>query len=267
MSARVWVAVAALVTGAMPVLAPSASTEGSPPSTYAVFAHPSASYVEVGDTFRVAGHVRPRAPGATVWLLQRLDGSRRWTRTDSDRLDRRGHFDLTDRPSVPGVRSYRVLMPPANGLRGHRSWSMKVAVLRWERLADQQPWASCGVTLGSTVQIGGVTYPASLVVTGFAGCMPSVTYDLGSRCQTVRATYGFVDGTVLPGAQGQVSLSAGSGTLESYPLAPGGRTFVDQAFEIPGVQRLTINLTTFNNDTTAPLSHVAAGTPEVLCLP
>lgn len=270
MSVRMWVTAAvALTAGVTTALAPSSATEAPSSSTYVVFAHPSASYVETGDTFRVRGHVKPRTPGAKVWLLQRLEGSRRWTRTDSDRLDRRGRFVLKDRPSVPGMRAYRVLKPPSDGLRGDLSYSMKLAVLRWERLTDLQPWAGCGTNPGSTVRIGGVTYPASLVATGSTGScfMPSVTYDLGGRCQTLRATYGFVDGTVLPGANGMVSVSTGSVKLESYQLVPGGRTFVDQELDIPGVQRLTLNLDSFNTDVRVPPSQVAVGTPELLCLP
>lgn len=272
MSVRMRVAAVALALGATGVttaLAPSAATETPSPSKYVVFAQPSAEFVEVGDTFRVTGRVRPRAPGARVWLLQRLQGSRRWTRTDSDRLDRRGRFVLADRPSVPGLRSYRVLKPPSGRLRGDRSYSMEVSVLRWERLTDLQPWSGCGTNPGSTVRIGGVTYPASLVATGTpATCiMPNVTYDLGGRCQTLRATYGFVDGTVQPGASGGVSVSGGFGTMETYQIVPGGRTFVDQELEIPGVQRLTLSLVSSNTDVQAPLTQVAAGTPEVLCLP
>jgi hypothetical protein len=266
-----WVTAVALAAGVTTALAPSSATEApvASRSTYVVFAHPSASYVETGDTFRVRGHVKPRAAGAKVWLLQRREGSRRWTRTDSDRLDRRGRFVLKDRPSTPGMRAYRVLKPPSQGLRGDRSYSMKLAVLRWERLTDLQPWAGCGTNPGATVQVGGVAYPASLVAAGSAGgCfMPSVTYDLGGRCQTLRATYGFVDGTVRPGANGIVTVSSGSVRMESYQIVPGGRTFVDQELDVPGVQRLTLNLDSFNTDVTVPPSQVAAGTPELLCLP
>lgn len=259
---------AAVLTLVTATLAAPAATQTPPPTKYVVFAHPSVSWVETGGTVRVVGHVRPRAPGAKVWLLQRLQDSRRWTRTDSDRLDRKGHFELVDRPSRVGVRAYRVFMPPGDGLRGDRSYAMKVAVMQWERLTDLEPWAGCGMNPGSTVQVGGTTYPDSLVFTGYTlSCLPFIQYDLGGRCQTLRTTYGFVDGTAHPGAVGSASVSAGSVSLETYRIVPDGRTFVDEEISIPGVQRLGMTLVSANNDPTAPLSHVAAGTPEVLCLP
>lgn len=269
MSPRALVVAAALAALATPLLAAPAATRTSSPPRYAIVARTSSAYVEAGvDTVRIVGRVRPWAAGEKVVLLQRLAGSRRWTWTDSARLNRTSRFVLKDRPSRPGVRHYRVLKPATAGLRAGRSAAIRVDVLRWERLTELQPWAGCGLQPGLTVRIGGREYPSSMQFAGYVGsCLPYIVYDLGGRCRTLRATYGFVDGPPVAGAVGTASVSDDTGLREVYRIVDGGRTFVDQELDITGVQRLNLSLGSANEDPSAPVRPVAAGTPEVLCLP
>jgi hypothetical protein len=262
---------AALVVTAPALAAVPATAAGVPTGQkYVVVARTSTPSVEVGSgAVRLVGRVRPRAAGEKVHLQQRLPGSRRWTRADTDRLDRKGRFVLVDRPSKAGVRSYRVLKPASDGLRAGRSPAVLVEVLAWERLSDLEPWAGCGLQTGVTVPIGGTSYPASLLFTGYGpgACMPYVVHDLGGRCRTLRATYGHVDGATYPGAVSTVTVSAEGTLREYYRIESGGRSFVDEELDISGVQRLSLGFSGSNIDPAAPLSHVAAGTAQVLCLP
>jgi hypothetical protein len=269
------VAVAAAVSvllAVAPAAAPTSSSAdpaGPARARYHVVARTTSTSVEAGaDVVRVVGRVKPWAAGEKVHLLQRLSGSRRWTRTDSARLTRTSRFVLRDRPSRPGVRYYRVLKPASDGLGADRSALMRVDVMAWERLADRQPWAGCGLQPGSTVRIGGLDYPGSLQFTGYIGsCMPYIVYDLGGRCRTLRATYGFVDGLWHAGAVGTATVSDDTGLRELYRVDDGRRTFVDQELDITGIQRLHLGLGSANADPAAPVSPMAAGTPEVLCMP
>lgn len=272
MSPRTLATVLAALVVTAPALAavPAPAAEAPAGQKYVVVARTSTPSVEVGSgAVRLVGRVRPRAAGEKVHLLQRLPGSRRWTRADTDRLDRKGRFVLVDRPSRAGVRSYRVLKPASGGLRAGRSPVVLVEVLGWERLSDLEPWAGCGLQSGVTVAIGGTSYPASLLFTGYGpgGCMPYVVHDLGGRCRTLRATYGHVDGATYPGAVSTVTVSADGTLREYYRLESGGRSFVDEELDISGVQRLSLGFSGSNIDPAAPLSHVAAGTAQVLCLP
>lgn len=272
--------VVTLVTTVAAVLAVApaaalASPAGSPaepaPTKYLVFASLSSATAEVGgDAVRVVGKVKPWAAGEKVYLLQRVAGSRRWTRTDSARLTRTSRYVLKDRPSRPGVRHYRVLKPASDGIRADRSDILRVDVWAWERLTDLQPWASCGVQPVSTVRIGGKEYPDSLVFDGQAGgCLPLpyIDYDVGGTCRTLRATYGFVDAAPVAGAVGMASVSGDNRLLEMYRIIDGGRTFEDQELDITGVQRLRFGLGSLNSDPATPVKSVAVGTPEVLCFP
>lgn len=195
--ARLVLAPASLLALALTAAAPSVATRPAAQEPYEVTAHTGTAWVEAdAGTVRVVGRVRPWASGERVHLLQRLSGSRRWTRTDTDRLGRTSRFVLEDRPAVAGTRWYRVLKPASAGHRADRSPALRVDVLAWERLTDLQPWEGCGLQTGVTVGIGGTTYPSSIEFVGFVGaCIPSVVYDLAGRCRTLRATYGFVDGT------------------------------------------------------------------------
>ena len=275
MSPRTLAAVLAAVAVTVPAAAvPAPAAEGPAAQRYAqryvVLARTSTASVEVGDgAVRIVGRVRPHAAGEKVHLLLRPPGSRRWTRADTDRLDRKGRFVLVDRPTRSGVRSYRVLKPASGGLRAGRSAVVPVEVLGWERLSDLTPWAGCGLQSGVTVPIGGTSYPASLLFTGYGpgACMPYVVHDLDGRCRTLRATYGHVDGATYPGAVSTVTVSADGALREYYRIESGGRTFVDEELDISGVQRLSLGFSGSNSDPAAPVSHVAAGTPEVLCLP
>ena len=272
MSPRTLAAALAALAVTAPALAavPAPAAEAPAAPKYVVVARTATTSVEAGaGVVRIVGRVRPRAAGEKVHLPQRLPGSRRWTRTDTDRLDRKGRFVLVDRPSRPGVRSYRVLKPASDGLRAGRSAAVPVEVLGWERLSDLEPWAGCGLQSGVTVAIGGTSYPASLLFTGYGPgpCLPYVVHDLDGRCRTLRATYGHVDGATQPGAVSTVTVSADGTLREYYRLESGGRSFVDEELDISGVQRLTLGFSGSNIDPAAPPSHVAAGTPEVLCLP
>ncbi len=271
MSPRTLAAVLAALVVTAPALAavPAPAAEAATGQKYVVVARTATASVEAGSAVRLVGRVRPRAAGERVHLLQRLPGSRRWTRADTDRLDRLGRFVLEDRPAKAGVRSYRVLKPASGGLRAGRSAAVLVEVLGWERLSDLEPWAGCGLQSGVTVPIGGTSYPASLLFTGYGpgACMPYVVHDLGGRCRTLRATYGHVDGATYPGAVSTVTVSADGALREYYRLESGGRSFVDEELDISGVQRLSLGFSGSNIDPAVPLSHVAAGTAEVLCLP
>lgn len=272
LSPRMLAAALAALTVTAPALAavPAPAADAPPGERYVVVASTATTSVEArSGAVRVVGRVRPRASGEKVHLLQRLPGSTRWTRADTDRLDRRGRFVLEDRPTRAGLRTYRVLKPASDGLRAGRSARLQVEVLAWERLSDLEPWAGCGLQSGVTVPIGGTSYPASLLFTGYGpgSCMPYVVHDLGGRCRTLRATYGHVDGATYPGAVSTVTVSADGALREYYRLESGGRSFVDQELDITGVGRLSLGFSGSNIDPSAPLSHVAAGTAEVLCLP
>lgn len=266
---RLVLAPVSLLVLALAAVAPSGATGAAGQDSYEVTARTRTSWVEAdAGTVRVVGQVKPWARGEQVVLLQRRSGSRRWTRTGTDRLSRTSRFVLTDRPSVPGTRYYRVLKPASDGHRADRSPALRVDVLAWERITDLQPWEGCGLQTGVTVGIGGTTYPASVEFAGYGGaCIPYVVYDLGARCHTLRATYGFVDGSTIPGPYGWVAVS-GDGTLrERYQVTDGGRAFVGEELDVTGVQRLRLDLGSATVAPEAPARPVAAGTPEVLCTP
>ncbi|CAM3689130.1 NPCBM/NEW2 domain-containing protein [Nocardioides zeicaulis] len=208
-------------------------------------------------TVKVKGRVTPKAAGQKVVLQQRVGTKKKWTATGEAKVKNNGTYKLTDKPSTPGSREYRVLKPASNGFAKGLSKPVQVEVYRWEKLANRQAVATNVGIAG--VNIGAEYYGSSLATTT-AGTPSSIEYTLGRKCTSMRATYALTDESVT-GAIGTVKVSGDGTTLVDHALAV-GTIVADETTDLTGVFRLKIDATTSAAPTAAT---VAVGTPEVLC--
>ena len=195
-------AAAALTAGSLALAAP---TQAAPAKAraYQVTAKADTDVaVAKEDTVKVRGRVTPKAAGQKVLLQQRVGNKKRWVVTGKTKVKANGTYKLTDKPSTPGARQYRVLKPGSNGLAKGFSAPVDVQVYRWEKLGHRT-FAGTGFT-GTGVTIGTEYHGASLATTT-PGTAASAEFTLGRKCTALRATYALTDSS-LTGSSGAVAL-------------------------------------------------------------
>lgn len=250
-------ATAAVAASSLALTAPVAQAAPAKARAYSVSA---TANIEVAvakeDTVKVRGRVTPRAAGEKVILQQRVGSKKRWVVTGNARIKANGTYKLTDKPSSPGGREYRVLKPGSNGLAKGFSKPVAVEVYRWEKLG-YRTFAGTGFT-GTGVTIGTEYFGASLATTT-PGTAATAEFTLGRKCTAMRATYALTDSS-LTGSSGAVVVSADGKTLATHPLAV-GTIVADEELDLTGVFRLKLDATT----TATPTATAAVAMPEVLC--
>lgn len=257
-----WAATAALALSPLALTATSTAAPAAhakaKATAYSVTAKASTdTAIAKETTVKVKGRVTPKAAGQKVILQQRVGNKKKWVVTGDAKVKKNGTYKLSDKPSTPGSREYRVLKPASNGFAKGFSKPVQVEVYRWEKLANRQAVATNFGYAG--VNIGAEYFGASLATTT-AGTPSTLEYTLGRKCTSMRATYALTDESVT-GAIGTVKVTGDGATLVDHVLAVG--TIVpDETTDLTGVFRLKIDATTSAAPTAAT---VAVGTPEVLC--
>ena len=207
---------------------------------------------------KVKGRVTPKAAGQKVVLQQRVGNKKKWVATGDAKVKNNGTYKLTDKPSTPGSREYRVLKPASNGIAKGFSKAVEVEVYRWEKLAYRATGPLTNFT-ASGANIGAEYYGQSLTTTA-PGATSTVEYTLGRKCVEMRATYALTDESAT-GSSGSVTVSGDGAVLASHALSV-GVVVADETLDLTDVFRLKIDATTSPAPTA---STVAVATPEVLC--
>ena len=256
-----FIALAATAALAISPLALAAPTTAAPAraeaaKAYSVTAKASTDTAIAKETLvKVTGRVMPKAAGQQVVLQQRVGNKKKWSVTGTAKVKANGTYKLTDKPSTPGSREYRVLKPGSQGIAKGVSNPVQVQVYRWEKLAYRS--AAGGGFAGQGVTIGTEYYAASLA-TVMPGAPATAEFTLGRKCTSMRATYALTDSS-LTGSSGSVTVSADGKPLASHLLAVG--TIAEETLDLTGVFRLKLDATT----TGTPAATAAVATPEVLC--
>lgn len=254
-------AAAALVAGPLALASTTAqaagTTERRAPS-YTVTAKVNKDVVTVGeDVVKVRGKVTPRAAGDKVVLQQRLEGKKKWAVSSTGKVRRNGTYLLKDKPSVAGMREYRVLKPAADGTKKGTSKVRAVEVYKWELLGRRSPGAFANVHPLTTTTIGAKEYWPSLVVVT-PGAPAFVEFTLGRLCTDLRTTYALEDRSET-GATGAVKLIVDGATKVDQGLVVG--QVVESTTDLTNAFRLRYELTS----AASPVSRPAVAIPEVRC--
>ncbi|UFN46059.1 NPCBM/NEW2 domain-containing protein [Nocardioides okcheonensis] len=260
-----WAATAALALSPLALAASSTaapSVHAKAAKTYSVTAKVNTDVaIAKEDTVKVKGRVTPKAKGQKVILQQRVGNKKKWTVTGSAKIKKNGTYKLTDKPTTPGSREYRVLKPGSNGIKKGFSKPVQVEVYRWENLAYRTAGPNTNITPGG-VNIGAQFYGASLF-TSTANTASTIEYTLGRKCIQLRATYALTDESAT-GATGAVTVSA-DGTVVANKALAVGTIFADETVDITDAFRLKIDATATAPATAPTAATAAVATPEVLC--
>jgi hypothetical protein len=252
-----WAAIVGLAAGSLALAAPAQAAPAKA-RAYQVTAKANLTVaVAKEDVVKVRGRVTPKAAGQKVVLQQRVGTKKKWVATGSAKVKNNGTYLLTDKPSTPGAREYRVVKPGSPGIAQGISKSLPVEVYRWEKLTSRMSGpmtnlVSTGVTIGTEY------YNRSLA-TSVAGTPSSVEYTLGRKCTDLRATYALTDASAT-GSTGSVTVTADGKVLASHALSV-GVVVADEEVDLTDVFRLKVDLTS----TATPAAVTAIATPEVLC--
>ncbi len=252
-------ALAATAALAASTLALAAPTQAAPAraGAYQVTATANADVAVAKETLiKVKGRVTPKAAGQKVVLQQRVGNKKSWKATGTAKVKANGTYKLTDTPSTPGSREYRVLKPASNGLAKGFSPAVEVQVYRWEKLAYRSAVTTTFTSSGATI---GTEYFGQSLTTITPGTAATTEYTLGRKCTALRATYALTDDSAT-GSSGAITVTADGKLLASHALAV-GTIVADEELDLTGVFRLKLDATT----TATPVATAAVATPEVLC--
>lgn len=260
-------AVALIALAPVAALATPATAAGSADAPHArkaaakfkVIAKVKDSEVVAGeDKVKVKGRVKPNARGQKVVLQQRLEGKKKWAKTDTAKIKRNGTFLLKDKPSRAGEREYRVLKPAAKGTKKGLSKTMPVTVWAWQSLGYLPTGAKDAVTVNSGYIATDYYYP--VIQSETAGTPGFVEYTLGKKCTTLRGTYALLDSSAT-GSTGTIAVSTDGAVRSTYNLAV-GTIAADQELSVTDVFRLRFDMTS----SAAPAAAIPAiADAEVLC--
>jgi hypothetical protein len=200
-------------------------------STWIVGVKASATSVNVGQKIVLTGKVRPgaAAAGSSVTLQERFKPGAPWKKVGSDKVNKHGKYELTDKASHNTLHSYRVVMPATSKHAKGVSKTVKVTVYDWTSLQDLTSVNWDGLTF-DTVNINGKTYDES-VTSYLERGTGSVEFNLNHRCDKLRSTFGVSDNSTIGGA------------AEVGVLADGTSVY-DESFDVGQSETKTIALDT-----------------------
>jgi hypothetical protein len=195
------------LAGSLLVLAPPATASGS----YTVTATPSATSLDVGQTFQVKGHVSPRATGKYAVVQMVVAGH--WVKVARARIGRWGNYRATVAVTQAGDNRYRVLKRRwHNTLRGF-SPVFTITGWRWRAVTELPHLADTNNTMLSSGTFMGTVYQPYLRQGNAAGDPADLEVTLGQQCDRL-------DGHVSGDATSATPSTSDTTILGSLPATP-----------------------------------------------
>jgi hypothetical protein len=230
-------------------------------STWIVTVKVSHTTVNVGQKVTFTGTVKPRgaAAGEKVVLQERFKPGAKWKEQKKDKLNSRGKYSFSDKPSANTQHSYRVVMPATGKHPKGVSKTVRVTVYGWVSLTSLPSVNDEGMSFRS-VDINGKTYDDS-VVSYWANATTSIEFNLAHRCDSLRATFG-------------LSTSSTTGGQAEIGVLSDGISVYDQTFDLEQTELKRIALDTplkiklMSTDSNLDLDidgYGALGDPQVHC--
>lgn len=204
---RLIIATALALAGSTVALAPAATASGS----YTVTATPSATSLDVGQTFLVKGHISPRATGkhAVVQLLV----AGHWVTVQRARIGRYGNYRATVAVTQAGENRYRVLKRRWHDtLRGF-SPTFTITGWRWRAVTELPRLADTNNAMLASGTFKGTTYQPYLRQGNATGDAADLKVTLGQQCDRL-------DGHVSGDATSATTTASDTTILGSLPATP-----------------------------------------------
>jgi len=257
--------VAVLAAGLVAPTATAAPHTGERRAEFRPTLATSSEQVVAGRSFVLRGRVTPAVKGTTV-VIQKRAGGKKWIDEARVKTTRKGTFSYRDRPHAAGVRTYRVVVPAADGVGRGTSDPVRVTVYKWQSLTKVPARKNLDTWTLREASINGVPYGPVIQgnsneysVEGFSD------WNLERRCLRLRTTLGNGDASDTT-AIASITVSGDATALytRSFALAESAATNLD----LTGVFRLTFSWTASDpaGGATSPGGAQAMlADPEVLC--
>jgi hypothetical protein len=228
-------------------------------STWIVTVKASATTVNVGQKVTFTGTVKPRgaAAGQKVVLQERFKPGAKWRVQATDRINAKGRYSLSDKPTANTRHSYRVVMPATGKHRKGVSATSKVTVYDWTYLTKLTDVNNQRMTNGA-VNINAKAYRHS--VFAYSSSSASREYNVDHKCIKMRATFGISDNSST-GGQATVGVISDGTNVYSNTFDVGQRE--KKTVEI--AKPLKLRLEAVSTGAADTQGHGAFGSAQVLC--
>ena len=216
-----------------------------------------AQQVTVGHTVTFTGQVTPAGKAAGLKVILQEKGPKGWVTQRADKLNARGRYHLTDKPTVNTSRRYRVVMPSTGAHAQGVSPKVKVDVFGWSKLFDH-PWInSDDLTPVGSINMDGVTYKKSLDAqwTGTT----SLEFNVNHLCIALKGTFG-IDDDSETGAQATISALSDGTQVYTHTFAVGQKAVKRIDLDSPLKLKFTAQ-----SIVPKVAGYGAVGTPQILC--
>ena len=245
----------ALAVGTAGLAAVAAPAQAGVPWLVTVKA--DATQVNLGQTVSFSGKVTPggRAAGLKVVLQEKLPKG--WKAQDTDKINARGRYRVSDKPTANTTRQYRVVMPATGQHAQGVSPKVKVAVYGWSNVSEHAAVNQSGMSSVGSVNLNGVTYPNSL--DAFWTSASSIEFNVNHLCIALKGTFG-IDDNSETGAQSTVSALADGTQVYTHTFAVGEKSLQRIDLDSP----LKLKFTALS--VVAGVNGLGAiGSPQILC--
>lgn len=193
---RVGLPLALCLTGTLVATLPSTAESTSTAATRPFRASLTISRAEsnVDRAVLLSGTVSPGSRGTKVTLQKRLPNKTKWVKEATLRTSGSGRFSYTDRPTTPGARKYRVIVPPSGSHAKGVSNTVGLVVYRWLDLTKVDYRDYDGTYVESSASIDATRYRPALV--GYTGSVDGfIDWNFSRKCKTLTARFGNGDGS------------------------------------------------------------------------
>ncbi|MBB6626846.1 NPCBM/NEW2 domain-containing protein [Nocardioides sp. KIGAM211] len=228
-------------------------------TAYDVTIKPSTTELVSGKKITFKGQVSPKAAGQTVVLQQKI-GDQGWKPTGTATLNKKGRYEVSDKPSTMLERKYRVVKAASGQHRKGVSKAVAVTIYKWHKLFDLSVRDQSFMYKQRTLSIATVEFPKSFEGGYYSAQDPTgfIDFNLARECITLKATYGMSDDADTD-ASAKIDV-VGDGT-ELYTGTFALLESQKKTTDIHGVFRLAFQYTALGDAQARP----AVGSPEVLC--
>lgn len=217
--------VVALVVAAGAVLAPaspSAATGGShharAGSKYVATLKISKTESMVDAPITLSGTVKPVARGITVKIQKKLEGKGIWKDEKVVTTNAAGKFSYTDKPSTPGKRQYRAVVPETKAHAKGISKTVSLLLYEWLPLANVEVRSRASTYSQNAIDIDGTTYGSGLAGLTYTNS-GAIDWNFSRRCTELRGRFGNGDDSdITATASVELDLDGDAGYTGTFAL-------------------------------------------------
>ncbi len=217
--------------------------------------------LEVGKKVTLKGKITPKkgTKGDKVIVKQKT-GDKAWKTQAKVKVNRKGKFTWSDKPTSAQVRKYKVVLPKTKKHAKAKSKPVTVSVGRWMQV-NQVRRATAEGLYPKTVSVANTEYKRSLgTYNYYTGDMRFAEYNLFRKCYTLRTEVALTDDA--PSNTSAVLRTELDGTTKSTSTVDTLGTSTPLTVDLTNAYRIRFEIET---DDVRPQAEAAFLSPEFLC--